>query len=74
MVVVGSGKLLVAKASEAARGKGAHAGNLVRAAAAAGGGGGGGRPDMAQAGVKDEDGLLKALAAVEGALAGVTGS
>ncbi len=74
VVVVGSGTLLVAKASAAARDKGAHAGNLARAAAAAGGGGGGGRPDMAQAGVKDEEGLRKALAAVEGALAGVPGS
>src|SRR5690606_5357042 len=74
VVVVGSGTLLVAKVSDAAREKGAHAGNLARAAAAAGGGGGGGRPDMAQAGVKDEDGLRDALAAVEGALAGVPGS
>ncbi len=74
VVVVGSGTLLVAKTSEAARQRGAHAGNLVRAAAAAGGGGGGGRPDMAQAGVKDEDGLRRALAAVEGALEGVASS
>lgn len=74
VVVVGSGTLLVAKASDAARQKGAHAGNLARAAATAGGGGGGGRPDMAQAGVKDEAGLRRALAAVEAALAGVPGS
>ncbi|MFA7460879.1 MAG: alanine--tRNA ligase [Trueperaceae bacterium] len=74
VVVVGSGSLLVAKTSEAARQRGAHAGNLARAAAAAGGGGGGGRPDMAQAGVKDEAGLRQALAAVEAALAGVPGS
>ncbi len=74
VVVVGSGTLLVAKTSEAARAKGAHAGNLARAAAAAGGGGGGGRPDMAQAGVKDEAGLHQAMAAVAGALAGAARS
>ena len=69
VVVVGSGTLLVAKASEGARQRGAHAGNLVRAAAQAAGGKGGGRPDMAQAGVKDAAALQVALGAVEEALA-----
>jgi len=42
-----------------------HAGNLVRAIAAAGGGRGGGRPNMAQAGMPDQAGLERALAAVD---------
>ncbi len=65
LVVVGSGTQLVVKANEAARSAGVHAGKVVGALAAAGGGRGGGRPDLAQAGVRDEDGLRAALAAVE---------
>lgn len=41
--------------------KGLHAGNLIREAAKLCGGGGGGRPDMAQAGGKDPDGIEQAL-------------
>jgi alanyl-tRNA synthetase len=44
---------LVAMVTEEAQKKGAHAGNLVRAAAKIVGGGGGGRPNMAQAGGKN---------------------
>ena len=69
LVAVGSGTMLVVKASEAARGRGVHAGKVIAALAAAGGGRGGGRPDLAQAGVRDEAGLAAALAALEGALA-----
>jgi alanyl-tRNA synthetase len=71
LVVVGSGLLLVVKASEAARARGAQAGRVVKALAERGGGGGGGRPDMAQAGVKDHDGLRSALAALPEVLAQV---
>ncbi len=41
-----------------------HAGNLVKALAPLVGGGGGGRPDMAQAGGQNPDGLADALAKV----------
>ncbi len=68
VVVVGSDTLLVAKASDAARERGAHAGNVVRHVAQAAGGRGGGRPDMAQAGVKDAGSLQVALDAVDEAL------
>ena len=64
LVVVGSGTLLVVKAAESARARGAQAGRVIKALAQRGGGGGGGRPDMAQAGVRDADGLRAALAAV----------
>jgi alanyl-tRNA synthetase len=71
LVVVGSGLLLVVKTSEAARARGLQAGRIVKALAERGGGGGGGRPDMAQAGVKDHDGLRAALAALPEVLAQV---
>jgi alanyl-tRNA synthetase len=69
LVAVGSGSMLVVKASEAARTRGVHAGKVIAVLASAGGGRGGGRPDLAQAGVRDEAGLADALAALEGALA-----
>lgn len=49
-----------------AQGRGAHAGNLVRAVAKIAGGNGGGKPDMAMAGGKDPTKVDEALAAVEG--------
>lgn len=52
---------LVAMASEEAMKKGAHAGNLIKAIAGLVGGGGGGRPNMAQAGGKNPDGMDAAL-------------
>ncbi len=64
VVVLGSGQQLVVKVSEAAQARGAHAGRFIKALAQRGGGGGGGRPDMAQAGVRDAEGLRAALAAV----------
>ncbi len=57
----GGGKVfLVAFASKAVS-KTFHAGNLVKGVAPLVGGGGGGRPDMAQAGGKNADGLPAAL-------------
>lgn len=52
---------LMASATEQAIGKGAHAGNLIKAIAGLVGGGGGGRPNMAQAGGKNPAGIDAAL-------------
>ncbi len=61
---------LVAKASDDAMGKGAHAGNLIKAIAGLVGGGGGGRPNMAQAGGKNPAGIPEAIKAVQSTLEG----
>ena len=55
---------LLAMATQGAMDKGAHAGNLIKAAAAIVGGGGGGRPNMAQAGGKNPDKISEAIAKV----------
>ncbi|MDE7298566.1 MAG: alanine--tRNA ligase, partial [Lachnospiraceae bacterium] len=55
---------LVAMATEGAIKQGAHAGNLIREAAALVGGGGGGRPNMAQAGGRNPEGIDAAIAKV----------
>lgn len=52
---------LLAMATEDAVKQGAHAGNLIREIASCVGGGGGGRPNMAQAGGKNPDGIETAL-------------
>lgn len=52
---------LLVMATEDAVAKGAHAGNIVKAAAAVCGGGGGGRPNMAQAGGKNAAKIGEAL-------------
>ena len=52
---------LMAMATEDTMKKGAHAGNLIKGIAALVGGGGGGRPNMAQAGGKNPDGVDAAL-------------
>ena len=64
---------LVAMATEAAMGKGAHAGNLIKGIAALVGGGGGGRPNMAQAGGKNPAGIPAAIAEAEKVLASQLG-
>ena len=53
---------LLAMATDDVMKKGAHAGNLIKGIAALVGGGGGGRPNMAQAGGKNPDGVDAALA------------
>ena len=53
---------LMATATEKAMEKGAHAGNLIKGIARLVGGGGGGRPNMAQAGGKNPEGVEAALA------------
>ena len=52
---------LMAAATDEAQKKGAHAGNLIKAVAGLVGGGGGGRPNMAQAGGKNPEGVEAAL-------------
>ncbi len=52
---------LLTMATDGAMKAGAHAGNLIKGIAACVGGGGGGRPNMAQAGGKNPDGIEEAL-------------
>ena len=52
---------LIAMATDDAMKAGAHAGNLIKEIATLVGGGGGGRPNMAQAGGKNPDGIDSAL-------------
>ena len=52
---------LVAMATDQAIKSGAHAGNLIKEIASCVGGGGGGRPNMAQAGGKNPEGIKEAL-------------
>ena len=59
---------LMATATDGAVKKGAHAGNMIKAAAKKVGGGGGGRPNMAQAGGKNPAGIPDALKAAREAL------
>ncbi len=63
--VVGSKVNLIVMAGDSAQKKGAHAGNIIKEIAALVGGGGGGRPNMAQAGGKNPDGVEKALEAAK---------
>ncbi|MCI8582055.1 MAG: alanine--tRNA ligase [Dorea sp.] len=61
---------LVAMATDGAMAKGAHAGNLIKGIAALVGGGGGGRPNMAQAGGKNPEGMEDALSKAREVLEG----
>lgn len=56
---------LIAMATEDAMKHGAHAGNLIKKLASFVGGGGGGRPNMAQAGGKNPNGIEAMLAAAK---------
>ena len=57
-----SGKVnLIAMVGEEAQKKGAHAGNIIKGIVSLVGGGGGGRPNMAQAGGKNPEGIGDAL-------------
>ncbi|MCM1193096.1 MAG: alanine--tRNA ligase [Butyrivibrio sp.] len=53
---------MVAMVTEGILAKGAHAGNLIKGIAGLVGGGGGGRPNMAQAGGKNPEGIPAAIA------------
>ena len=67
---VNEGKVnLMVAATDDMVAKGAHAGNIIKAAAPKVGGGGGGRPNMAQAGGKNPSGINEALEAAREALA-----
>lgn len=57
----GKVSLMVCASDEAVK-QGAHAGNLIKAIAGKVGGGGGGRPNMAQAGGKNPEGIEEAFA------------
>ncbi len=61
------GNLCVCCGKEAVK-KGAHAGNIAKAAASAAGGGGGGRPDSAMAGYKDISKFEACLSAAKKAI------
>ncbi|HAU86263.1 MAG TPA: alanine--tRNA ligase, partial [Lachnospiraceae bacterium] len=61
---------LLAMATDDAMKKGAHAGNLIKTIASCVGGGGGGRPNMAQAGGKNPDGIKEAIDSVAKVLEG----
>lgn len=58
---IGDKVSLLAMVSDSAMAKGAHAGNLIKEVAAFVGGGGGGRPNMAQAGGKNPEGMDTAI-------------
>lgn len=53
---------MIAMATEGALARGAHAGNLIKGIAGKVGGGGGGRPNMAQAGGRNPEGIPECIA------------
>ncbi len=66
----GSDKVnMIAMATDDVVKKGAHSGNLIKAVASIVGGGGGGRPNMAQAGGKNPEGIEELLTKAEEVLA-----
>ncbi len=62
---------LISMATQEAMDKGAHAGNLIKGIAGFVGGGGGGRPNMAQAGGKNPEGIDRAIAEAANVLEGM---
>jgi alanyl-tRNA synthetase len=66
----GKPTVLVTVTSDLVDGGRLHAGNLVKAMAASVGGKGGGRPNLAQAGLPDAEGLQRVLAGAAHAVAG----
>jgi len=68
---MGSDKVnLIAMVADSAMAKGAHAGNLIKELAVLVGGGGGGRPNMAQAGGKNPEGIDSVIERAAKALEG----
>lgn len=61
---------LIAMATDGAMAKGAHAGNLIKGIAGLVGGGGGGRPNMAQAGGRNPEGINQAIEQTKAVLEG----
>lgn len=61
---------LLAMATDGAMKQGVHAGNLIKEIASCVGGGGGGRPNMAQAGGKNPEGIDDAISKVKEVLQG----
>ena len=61
---------LVAMATDEAMARGAHAGNLIKGIAGLVGGGGGGRPNMAQAGGRNPEGINQAIEQTKAVLEG----
>ncbi len=71
LVSVMEGKVnLITMATDEAMKKGAHAGNLIKELAVLVGGGGGGRPNMAQAGGKNPNGVDELIAKASSILEG----
>ncbi len=69
LIARGEGRVpVVVATNEGARDRGARAGDLIKLAVAEVGGRGGGKPDFAQGGGSDPDGIPAALAAVRRAL------
>ena len=70
LAAVNDGKVsLVVKADKKALAAGVHAGKIVKEISKLVGGGGGGRPDMAQAGGKNPEGIPKMFEAAKNILA-----
>ena len=72
LAAVNDGKVsLIVKADKKAVAAGVHAGKIVKEIAKLVGGGGGGRPDMAQAGGKNPEGIPKMFEAAKNILANI---